>query len=351
MIINVGQVVDISLLLSMTDRAAPLAAPSAMHPESWRLGAQVEAWARGRGLVLGDPDTSPLGRARCERLAARVFPTAELPAVDLFARWLTWTLALDDTLDHPPLADSGSAVHALYDDLLRAMRRGHARPGARPLEAALVELWDAASANMSREWRRRFMLHLETHRDACAEEAVNRRVRHVPTLAQYAPLRRRACGPFLYDLLEPVLGVELPARLLRTPRWTTLALGVADIVAWSNDVASHDLEAARGDVHDLPAVLVRAHGLDPDDTATIGHMVADKIADRVEDAWAAARRLPEMLDRLELTVAQRAAAAQVVKVLLDIPRAHVEWLAESGRFGPPGESPAPLRLDALASLR
>lgn len=346
-----GGVVDISLLLSMTDRATGLAGPAAMHPESWQLCAQVETWARGRGLVLGDPDTSPLGRARCERLAARVFPSADLAAVDLFARWLTWTLALDDTMDHPPLADSGSAVHALYDDLLRAMRRGHARPGARPLEAALVELWHATSTGMSREWRRRFMLHLEAHRDGCAEEAVNRRIQHVPTEAQYPPLRRRACGPFLYDLVEPVLGVELPARLLRTPRWKTLAHSVADVVAWSNDLASHDLEAARGDVHALPAVLARAHGLDAAQAAAkIADMVAAKIADRLEDAWTAARRLPEMLDRLELTVAQRAAAAQVVKVLLDTPRAHLDWLAESGRYEP-AATPAPLRLDALASLR
>ncbi|MEU8796726.1 terpene synthase family protein [Spirillospora sp. NPDC048819] len=331
----------------MTDRVPALATPSAMHPESWQLCAQVETWARGRGLVLGDPDTSPLGRARCERLAARVFPTADLAAVDLFARWLTWSLALDDTMDHPPLADSGSAVHGLYDDLLRAMRRGHARPGARPLESALVELWHSTSKGMSRDWRRRFMLQLEAHRDGCAEESVNRRIRHVPTEAEYAPLRRRACGPFLYDLIEPVLGVELPARLLRTPRWKTLANSVADVVAWSNDLASHDLESARGDVHDLPAVLTSAHGLDP---ALAAAAVADRIADRIEEAWTAARRLPEMLDRLELTVAQRAAAAQVVKVLLDTPRAHVDWLAESGRYEA-GTGAAPLRLDALASLR
>ncbi|GAA0592243.1 terpene synthase family protein [Actinomadura livida] len=338
---------DISLLFSMSDRVPALATPSAMHPESWQLRAQVEAWARGRGLVLGDPDTSPLGRARCERLAARVFPAADADSVDLFARWLTWTLALDDTMDHPPLSDSGSAVHALYDDLLRAMRRGHARPGARPLEGALVELWHTTSKSMSRDWRRRFMLHLEAHRDGCAKESVNRRIRHVPTEAEYAPLRRRACGPFLYDLIEPVLGVELPARLLRTPRWSTLADGVADVVAWSNDLASHDLEAARGDAHDMPAVLARARGLDAEQAAAA---VADRIADRLEEAWTAARRLPEMLDRLELTVAQRSAAAQVVKALLATPRAHLDWLAESGRYAPAAD-PAPPRLDALASLR
>ncbi|HEY8482542.1 MAG TPA: terpene synthase family protein [Spirillospora sp.] len=347
MIISVGFVVDVSVLFSLSDRVSALATPSAMHPESWQLCAQVETWARGRGLVLGDPDTSPLGRARCDRLAARIFPSVDLASVDLFARWLTWALALDDTMDHPPLSDSGSAVHAFYDDLLRAMRRGHARPGARALEAALVELWDTTSRSMSRDWRRRFILHLEAHRDGCAKESVNRRIRHVPTVAEYAPLRRRACGPFLYDLFEPVLGVELPARLLRTPRWKTLAEGIADVVAWSNDLASHDMEAARGDIHDLPSVLARAHGLDAEQAAAA---VALRIVERLEEALTAARRLPEMLDRLELTVAQRSAAAQVVKALLTMPRAHLEWLAESGRYER-AEKPVPQRLDALASLR
>ncbi|MFD0686810.1 terpene synthase family protein [Actinomadura fibrosa] len=337
---------DISLLLSSVDRGTSLGSPSAMHPESWQLCAQVEAWARGRGLVLGDPDTSPVGRARCDRLAARVFPDAELGAVDLFARWLTWALALDDTLDHPPLAESGSAVHHLCDDLLRAMRRGHARPGARPLEASLVELWHTTARDMSRDWRRRFMLHLEAHRDGCAEEAVNRRIDHIPGPAEYVALRRRACGPFLYDLIEPVLGVELSPRLLRTPGWKTLRDGVADVVAWSNDLASHDLETERGDVHSLPTVLARAHGLD---AAQAAGAVVDRITERVDEAWRAARGLPEMLDRLQLSVAQRAAAAQVVKVMLDTPRAHLDWLAESGRYA--ADAIAAPRLDALASLR
>ncbi|WP_242608870.1 terpene synthase family protein [Actinomadura formosensis] len=338
-----GRAVDISLLLSTADRVSALATPSAVHPESSRLCAQVEGWARDLGLVIADPDASPLGRARCGRLAARAFPSAGPAGVNLFARWLTWALALDDTLDRPPFAGSGSAVHALYDDLLRAMRRGHPRPGARPLEAALVELWHATtSRGMSRDWRRRFGLRLEAHRDGCAEEAVNRRIRHVPTEAEYAPLRRRACAPFLYDLIEPVLGVELPARLLRTPPWKTLTDGVADAVAWSNDLASHDLESARGDVHDLPAVLSRAHGLD---AAQAAAAVTGKITDRLEEACTAARRLPAMLDRLELTVAQRAAAAQVVTVLLAVPRAHLDWLAETGRY-----EPGTPRVDALASL-
>ncbi|MDL4771251.1 MULTISPECIES: terpene synthase family protein [Thermomonosporaceae] len=346
---------DVSLLHALTDRVAALAAPSAMRPDAWPLGERVDAWARGRGLVLGEPDTTPLGRARCERLAARAFPTADLDRVDLFARWLTWTFALDDTVDHAPFAGSATAVHGLYDDLLRGVRCGHARPGARPLESTLVELWQATSAGTSRDWRRRFLAHMEENRDGCAEEAVNRRVGRVPSLKAYAALRRRACGPFMYDLIEPVLGVEVPVRLLATPDWRTVTEGTADIVAWTNDLVSHVCEAARDDAHNMPSVLAAAYGIDP---GKAGEWVVERIAIRIGDVAAAARTLPGMLDLLRPTDEQRDAAVQVVRVLLDTPRAHVEWLIESGRYGPeaglsspaPGRRPA-ARLDGLASLR
>ncbi|WP_433325728.1 terpene synthase family protein [Spirillospora sp. CA-294931] len=345
---------DVSLLLSLTDRVPALAVPSAMHPDAWPLGERLAAWSRSRGLVLGDPDTSWLGRARCERLAARVLPTADPDRVDLFARWLTWTFALDDMIDEASLAGSATAVHALYQDLLRALRRGHARPGARPVESTLVELWQATSDGMGRDWRRRFLLHMEEHRAGCAEEAVNRRTGHTPTAAEYPALRRRACGPYLYDLAEPILGVELPGRIMITPAWKVMSEGTADVIAWTNDVASYAREAARSESHNHVAVLATTYGIGPHQAAA---MVVDRIAERVEEVRTAARSLPSFLNRMRFTPYERAITKQVVKVLLDTPRAHLDWVIESGRYNATDDTPTLLptqrtnRLDALASLR
>ncbi|GAA4098620.1 terpene synthase family protein [Actinomadura miaoliensis] len=345
---------DASLLLSLTDRVAVLATPSAMHPDAWPLGERVDGWARGRGLILGDPDGSPLGRGRFERLAARVFPTADLDRVDLFARWLTWAFALDDTLDQEPLAGSATAVHELYEDLLRAMRLGHARPGARPLETTLVELWDVTATRMDREWRRRFMLHMEAHRTGCAQEAVNRRTGRVPAPREYAGLRRRAAAPFLYDLVEPVLGVVLADRLTTSPQWVILSEGVADVVAWSNDIASFTMEDARQDAHNLVAVMCQTHGCRPREGA---RLVLDRIVERLDEVQEAVRVLPATMDRLELSPEQRQTASQIARVLLGTPRAHVDWLTESGRYNASADAVAtasgrrPPGLDTLSHLR
>jgi hypothetical protein len=347
-------VVNTSLLHSLADRAAALAVPSAMHADVWQLGERVDAWARGRGLVLGDPDNSPLGRARCERLAARLFPDAEPVRVELFARWLTWTFALDDTLDQASVSGSATAVHAVCDDLLRAIRRGQPSPGARPLESTLIELWRDTSARMSREWRRRFLSHLEEHRTGCSEQAVFRRIRQTPTPEEYPALRRRAAGPFLYDLMEPVLGVELPSRPLALPAWQAMLEGTADVVTWSNDIVSYGRESVLGDVHNHVIVLAAAHGLEPSQAMS---RVAERIAVLADELRDAARALKATVDRLGLSAPDRDAAGRVIEVLLRAPRAHIDWLAESGRYSPPeGTSPGyrahdGLRLDGLASLR
>jgi hypothetical protein len=338
--------VDTSLLLSLGDRSPGRAAPSVMRPDAWRLGERLDAWARGRGLVLGDPDTSPLGRARCERLAARVFASADPARVELFARWLTWTFALDDTLDQASVAGSGNAVHAVYEDLLRAIRRGHASPGARPLESTVAELWSATAPLMSRTWRRRFVCHLEEHRDGCAARAVHRRTGRMPDPVSYPALRRRAAGPFLFDLIEPVVGVELPRRVLALPAWQGLVADTADLITWSNDIASYPREETQGDLFNLVIVVSAAFGLG---AAEARDMVAGRIAVRSGEVRAGAPGLERTIRRLDLTDQEVAAARRVLRVLLDAPGAHIDWLAESGRYSPSGATAAPL--DGLASLR
>ncbi|MBW8480790.1 terpene synthase family protein [Actinomadura sp. PM05-2] len=322
------------MLLSLTDRvpllaarpgpaAVPATAPDAA-PDAARAD-RLDRWARAAGLAPG--------AARCDLLAARLFPGAPAGRVELLARWLVWALALDDALDRPPLGDSGTGVRALYDDLLAALRRGRPSPGARPLESALVALWHATvrapdGPELSRDWRRRFLQHLGEHRDGCAEEAVNRRTGTVPGPAGYPALRRRAAAPYLFDLAEPVLGAELPPALAAAPAWRALLDGVADILAWCNDLASYDAERERGDRHNHVAVLGEAYGFG---AANAARSVADRIAERAGDVAAAARTLPATLERLRFTAAEQAVTERTVQALLDAPRVHLDWLRESGR--------------------
>ncbi|WP_157407447.1 terpene synthase family protein [Actinomadura atramentaria] len=319
-----------SLLYSLGDRvavSAPPAGPAVPRADVRArfddLAARVDEWTRTRGLA------GPRPPARCERLAARLFPTAPPDRVELFACWTAWAFALDDLLDEDPLGGSANSVHALFDDLGGALRRGGARPGARPLEAALAELWRATGRLQGRAWRRRFLTSLEEQRAGCAQEAVHRRMREIPDLRGYPSLRRRAGAPFLFDLIEPVLGVELPGSLFGTPCWTALAEAAADTVAWCNDIASYPREFGRGDVHNHVTVLGAAYGFAPERAA---RTVCERIGLRAADLAAAGRALPATLDLMRYEPTERLAAERVARVLLAAPRAHLDWLIESSRY-------------------
>ncbi len=326
------------LLLPLTWRVPSLSAPCRVHEGLWAIGEEATAWARSRGLVLGDTDTSRLGRGRFERLACRVFPDAPQARVALFTRWLLWLFAFDDLRDETPFGGSATEVDALYEEMARAVRRGSPRAGAGPLEITLAELWRETSEGMSGEWRRRFRIHLEWHRQGCADEAVGRRTGAPPSLEEYPRLRRRTNGPFMLDLVEPVLGVELPERLVRARSWQRLFDRVNDVTAWCNDVASYPHESGLGDSCNYVALAVGELELEPLTAITW-------VGERIEEALAGMAAAAEALDSepawRELDPSVREEADLVVDTLLAVPRAQLDWLVESGRYSPMPDTSVP----------
>jgi hypothetical protein len=55
------------------ERTEMLNGSGRLHRDVWSIGASAGGWARTAGLIAGEPATSPLERARYERLAARAW--------------------------------------------------------------------------------------------------------------------------------------------------------------------------------------------------------------------------------------------------------------------------------------
>jgi hypothetical protein len=330
--------IDPTLLLPLTERSELLNGSGRIHQDVWSIGARAGAWARAAGLIAGEPDAAPLDRARFERLAARVFTAAPTARVTAYAQWLIWLFAFDDARDDGPVGGSATALDDLYAHLLMSLRRGGPRPGADPLELALNDLWQATTPEMSAAWRRRFLTHMELHRIACVAEAVNRRTGRTPPLEEYPALRRRSLGMFLFDLAEPVLGVETPESVVPTAPWQSLLEGLLDLTAWCNDIASYAAEASRDDPHNYVAVAAAAHEVDAGRAAA---WVIDRIAARAAEIAAAARALPADLAGLGLPAGPVRQAGDVAAALVNAPGAYLEWLLESGRYGGQAEPVVP----------
>ncbi|GAA2851776.1 hypothetical protein GCM10010517_09410 [Streptosporangium fragile] len=331
-----------------------------MHPEVDLVGAELARWAREVGLETHS-------RAGFERMAGRAFAGSGVDAALLFAKWLTWLFHFDDEWDEKPAGRAAEAVETAFARLARiADAPTGSRPGADvsaadvstvdastadvstvdastvdvsaagasaeprlPVEVAFADLWETTAERMSPRWRRRFLAGLAAQGRACRAEAENRCAGRVPSPGEYPRLRRGTAGPYLFDLVEPCLGVEVPARLRESATWRTLVDACNDVTAWCNDVASHPKERANGDVHNYVTVAATAFGLS--DSGAVA-WVNERVARGAEDLRTAARRLPELFDRFGLPADRAERITEVACAFLVAPRAQLEWLLESGRY-------------------
>ncbi|MFF4417280.1 terpene synthase family protein [Streptosporangium sp. NPDC001559] len=350
-----------ALLLPLVDRVPVMAAPCRMHASIDWITASLADWTREVGL-----ETPVL--ARFDRMAGRAFAGFGTDSTLLFAKWLTWLFHFDDEWDEKPAGRAAGIVEATFSRLVRhtaeaahgetqaartamtasltAVRPRPPAPvmtripsplpvrtprpeGVSPVEAAFRDLWGTTAPRMSRRWRERFAHGLAAQGAACRTEAENRCAGRVPSITEYPVLRRGTVGPYLFDLVEPCLGVEVPAELRECRTWRTLVDACNDVTAWCNDVASHHKERANGDVHNY--VMVAAHAFGLSDAEAVA-WVNDRIAERAEDLRAAARRLPGLFDEFGLTPVEARNASKVACAFLTAPRAQLEWLLESERY-------------------
>ncbi|HEX4816069.1 MAG TPA: terpene synthase family protein [Nonomuraea sp.] len=290
-------------LLPLTERVPAMAAPARMHPSVYAIEAAVIDWARRTGL-RADPGVG------FHRMAGRAFAEFDAAAAALFAQWLTWLFHLDDELDE------GECRLEVFHGMLSGA-------AGNPLEAAFADLWRVTSVRMSDRWRARFAVGLRRQHDACRTEADNRAAGRMPTLEEYPELRRGTVGPYLYDLVEPCLRVEVPAWVHESEPWQLLVDACSDVTAWCNDVASRPKE--RGDAHNFVVLAMRQLGLTEREATA---WVLDRIARRCDDMRRAARRLP--LPDLPPKTARD--VSKVACAYLAAPRAHLDWLLESTRY-------------------
>ncbi|GAB2484326.1 terpene synthase family protein [Streptosporangium sandarakinum] len=306
--------------ISLTERLAALAVPCPVHPSVHRIEAAAIAWSRRHGLRA-----DPGGGAHL--LAGRAFARYGADAATMFARWLVWMSAARED----PAALAGVPRVARGDE-----------PGPAAVERAFADLWRACAPRMSDGWREGFLTGLAAQRAAL--------LRAAPAAGDYPPFGRDRFGRYLFDLVEPCAGVEAPAAVRRSPHWAAVVEASCDVVTWCTDLVAGDgyLTAAAGlpgstggltgSTAELPGSTGGRNGTagpDGGNGAGGGDPVAwvtDRLVERMDDLWTAARAIPQVVERRGLDTAAAREVIQVTCAFLTIPRAYLEWLLESPRY-------------------
>ncbi|MEU9834850.1 hypothetical protein AB0D67_25240 [Streptosporangium sp. NPDC048047] len=274
--------------LPLTERLAALAVPCPVHPSVHRIEAAAIAWSRRHGLRA-----DPGGGAHL--LAGRAFARYGTDAATMFARWLIWMSAARED----PAALAGVPAVARGDE-----------PGPAAVERAFADLWRVCAPRMSDGWREGFLAGLDAQRAALLRAAA-------PAAGDYPPFGRDRFGRYLFDLVEPCAGVEAPAAVRRSPHWAAVVEAGCDVVAWCADLVSGGGYLAAA-----------SPGAGGDPVA----WVTDRLVERMDDLWTAARMIPQVVERRGLDTAAAREVIQVTCAFLTIPRAYLEWLLESPRY-------------------
>ncbi|KAJ4478458.1 terpenoid synthase [Lentinula aciculospora] len=107
----------------------------------------------------------------------------------------------------------------------------------------------------------RFKENLGLFFEAINIQAIARDAGVIPDLESYIGVRRdtSGCKP-CWALIEYALGIDLPDFVVEDPIIITLNQSTNDLVAWSNDIFSYNVEQSRGDTHNIIVILMNYHG-------------------------------------------------------------------------------------------
>lgn len=248
--------------------------PSRINPLADAAGRETLRWAASFGLI--EPNGSSaraLGAAAAGRLAGRLRPDAPAEELSVVSDLYSWMFLEDDRRDETPegfspggLSEGDARFLAILESSASSPRRPPAqpqRPGDGPAEEALLDLARRLFGRApSAGWRRRFVRAFSAYLAATTWEAQNRARKKTPDEASYRRMRPLTAGLGIDDeLLHWGESTRPPLEELSDPDVSRLAASSGLVVCWANDLYSLPKELARGEEHNLVAILAREGGV------------------------------------------------------------------------------------------
>ncbi|KAI0053966.1 terpenoid synthase [Auriscalpium vulgare] len=145
--------------------------------------------------------------------------------------------------------------------------------GFRPLPGQKGDIEEISAAKLARDfWSRcivdcppavqqRFKSSMNMFFQSVHQQASDRARGIIPDLESYIDIRRdtSGCKP-VFDLIEYSHGFALPDEVVEHPTIMALNEGANDLVTWSNDIFSFNVEQARGDTHNMICIFMAHEG-------------------------------------------------------------------------------------------
>ncbi|KAK7038245.1 terpene cyclase [Favolaschia claudopus] len=242
--------------------------PLVYHPEGDSVAQQSVDWLDTSCPDLSAKQRRALHGLKAGELTAYCYHTTSPERLRVISDFMNYLFHLDNISDGMMTRDtevlSDSVMNALwFSNFYRPTSSCGKKQPAEELNAGKLarDFWARCIPDAGPGTQARFKETLELFFEAVNVQAQMRDTDCVADLESYISLRRdtSGCKP-CWALIEYALDIDLPDFVVEDPIIMALNQSTNDLVTWSNDIFSYNVEQSRGDTHNMIVILMKYHG-------------------------------------------------------------------------------------------
>ncbi|KIY47372.1 terpenoid synthase [Fistulina hepatica ATCC 64428] len=192
-------------------------------------------------------------------LTAMCYPDAGYSQLRVCNDFLTYLFHLDNLSDD---MDNNSTT-TTADVVLNTLYHPHTYHTPARVGKLAKDLYRRILPTASPGCQQRFIETMDFFFQSVTQQALDRKNGEIPDLESYIALRRdtSGCKP-CWALIEYANNLDIPDEVMDHPVIRNLGEAANDLVTWSNDIFSFDVEQSKGDTHNMIPVVMNDRGLD-----------------------------------------------------------------------------------------
>ncbi|KAI3595869.1 terpenoid synthase [Moniliophthora roreri] len=255
--------------LILPDLVSHCTFPLVYHRNGDVVAAQSVKWLDENCPLLNEKRRKALYGLQAGELTAYCYNTTTDERLRVVSDFMNYLFHLDNisdgmmTKDTDVLADS--VMNALwFTEFYRPTHHHGKEQPTEELNAGKLarDFWGRCIEDAGPGCQARFKETLELFFEAVNVQAKARDADVIPDLESYIDVRRdtSGCKP-CWALIEYALDIDLPDFVAEDPVIMALNQYTNDLVTWSNDIFSYNVEQARGDTHNMIVILMKCRDL------------------------------------------------------------------------------------------
>ncbi|KAH8829192.1 isoprenoid synthase domain-containing protein [Flagelloscypha sp. PMI_526] len=211
-----------------------------------QVTAETSKWFFRNGNLLGKKKQNYTG-LQAGLLTSMVYPFAGYEQLRVCNDFMVYLFHLDNLSDDM----DNRGTKGIADVVLNSLYQ----PYTYHSEARLY--WKRFIKTGSAGAQQRFIETFDAFFQCVTQQAIDRRNGEIPDLESYIIMRRdtSGCRP-CWALIEYGNNLDIPEDVMDHPLLRSMGDAANDLVTWSNDLFSYNVEQARGDTHNMVVVAV-----------------------------------------------------------------------------------------------